>query len=130
MENELTIAEFDYYKTVEKDHGRIEIREYWLTSDIGWLESKTEWKGLQSICMVKEARIIGEEETTETQLYISSMPPKAKVIGEAIRIHWGIENSLHWVLDMAFREDECRKRKDNAAENFAILRHIAIFDRN
>lgn len=68
--------------------------------------------------MMKSAGIRGEERSTETRLYISSMPPEAKPIGEAIR--------SHWVLDMAFREDECRKRKDKAAENFAILRHIAL----
>ncbi len=117
VENNFTIAAFDYHKTVDKDHGRIEIREYWVTSDINWLESKKEWKGLRSICMVKSQRIIGELTTSETRLYISSMPPEAKPIGEAIR---------NWVLDMAFREDECRKRKDNEAENFAILRHITL----
>ena len=126
VENNFTIAVFDYHKTVDKDHGRIEIREYWVTSDINWLESKEEWKGLQSICMVKSQRIIGELTTSETRLYISSLQPVAKTIERAIRKHWAIENSLHWVLDMAFREDECRKRKDNEAENFAILRHITL----
>lgn len=126
VENEFNIAEFDYEKTVDKDHGRIEIREYWVTSEIEWLESKPEWKGLQSICMVKSTRTIGEEQTTETRFYIYSLPPEAKRVGEAIRSHWGIENSLHWVLDMAFREDGCRKRKDNAAENFSVLRRIAL----
>jgi predicted transposase YbfD/YdcC len=126
VENDFDIAEFDTHKSVDKDHGRIEVREYWVTSEIGWLGCKPEWKGLRSICMVKSSRTIGEEQTCETQFYISSLPPEAKRIGEAIRSHWGIENGLHWVLDMAFREDECRKRKDNAAENFAILRRIAL----
>ena len=76
--------------------------------------------------MVKSQRIIGELTTSETRLYISSLQPVAKTIERAIRKHWAIENSLHWVLDMAFREDECRKRKDNEAENFAILRHITL----
>lgn len=125
MENDFTTAVFDYHKSVDKDHGRIEVREYWATSDIDWLASKADWKGLRSICMARSVRIVGGEETTETRLYLSSMQPEAKVIGAAVRSHWGIENSLHWVLDMAFREDECRKRKKHAAENFAILRHIA-----
>jgi len=125
-EHNFTTAAFDYHKSVDKGHGRIEVREYWVSSDIGWLEPRKEYKGLQSICMVSSTRIVGEQQSGERRLYISSLPPEAKRIAEAIRGHWGIENALHWVLDMAFREDECRKWKDNAAENFAILRHIAL----
>ncbi len=76
--------------------------------------------------MVKSERIVGAKVSVETRYYISSLPSDAKQIGTAIRSHWGIENSLHWVLDMAFREDECRKRKDNSAENFAVLRRITL----
>ena len=75
--------------------------------------------------MVKTERIIGEEHT-EKRFFISSLKPQAALIGETARKLWGIENSLHWVLDVAFREDECRKRKDHSAENFAILRHVAL----
>lgn len=117
----------DYHKSdVDKDHGRIEIRECWATGKIDWLESKPKWKGLQSICMIKAHRTIGEVTTEETRLYISSVPPDAERLEQTVRAHWAIENSLHWVLDMAFREDECRKRKDHSAENFAILRHITL----
>jgi predicted transposase YbfD/YdcC len=115
---------FDYHKTIVKDHGRIEKREYWLTADIAWLTMKEEWKGLQSICMMKSERTLKEKTSTEIFYFISSLPADAKRVGAAIRSHWGIENSLHWVLDMAYREDECRKRKNHSAENFAILRHI------
>lgn len=121
-----SIAEFDSHKTVDKDHGRIEIRECWVTDDIGWLSMKDKWKNLQSICMVKAVRIIGEKRTEERRLYISSLKPRAHLISDVIRKHWGIENSLHWILDVAFREDECRKRKDNSAENFAMLRHLTL----
>ena len=76
--------------------------------------------------MMKTQRVIGESQSEETLLYISSLAAQAKMIGEVIRSHWGIENSLHWVLDIAFREDECRKRKDHSAENFAMLRRITL----
>ena len=125
-EQDFGIAEFDYNKTVDKDHGRIEIRECWVTDDIDWLSMKEQWAGLQSICMIKTQRIIGEEHSGETFFYISSLKPLAELIGETARKHWGIENSLQWVLDVAFREDECRKRKDHSAENFAILRHVTL----
>jgi predicted transposase YbfD/YdcC len=116
----------DYYRSVNKDHGRIEIRECWTTSNIDWIESREKWMGLKSICAIRSTRIIGEQETQETRYYISSLDLGARQMGKMIRAHWGVENSLHWVLDMVFREDECRKRKDNSAENFAIIRHITL----
>lgn len=139
-ENNFKIGLFDYHKTVEKDHGRIEIREYWTTDDIDWITYKDEWKGFASICMVRSERIIGNQSSVEERLYISSLESNAKKIGKAIRKHWGIENSLHWVLDIAFNEDtplnftigtlrsrdNCRKRKNNSAENFAILRRVVL----
>jgi predicted transposase YbfD/YdcC len=75
---------------------------------------------------MKTQRVIGESQSEETLFYISSLAPQAKMIGEVIRSHWGIDNSLHWVLDIAFREDEYRKRKDHSAENFAMLRRITL----
>jgi predicted transposase YbfD/YdcC len=87
---------------------------------------KDQWANLQSICMMKIQRQIGESQSEETLFYISSLAPQAQRIGEVIRSHWGIENSLHWVFDIAFREDECRKRKDHSAENFAMLRRITL----
>lgn len=125
QENNFDTAVFDYHRSVDKDHGRIEVREYWVTEDIDWLASKNKWKGLRSVCMVKSQRTIGEETETDTRFFISTLEPVAQTIGSAVRRHWGIENSLHWVLDVAFREDECRKRKGHAAENFAIVRHMA-----
>ena len=125
-DEDFSIAEFDYHKTVDKDHGRIEIRECWVTNEVGWLSMKDQWKDLQSICMVKTARIIGEERSEERLFYISSLKTQAQLLGDVVRRHWGIENSLHWVLDVAFREDECRKRKNHSAENFAMLRHLTL----
>lgn len=125
-EEELSKPPFDYHKTFVKDHGRIEKREYWVTDDIDWLQMKDEWKKIQSICMMKSERTIKGKTSKEMLYFITSLPADAENIGAAIRSHWGIENSLHWILDMAFREDECRKRKDHSAENFAILRHITL----
>ena len=122
---------FDHMKvsaktvTKEKGHGRIETREYFLETDIDWLPQKPEWAGLNAIGMVKskvwEKDILREE----TRYYITSLID-VTVFAKAVRAHWGIENSLHWCLDAVFREDLNRTRKDNSAENFAVIRHIAL----
>jgi len=114
------------YKTVEKGHGRIEARRYFISSDINWLTQKPEWSGLQSIGMVESERIVNEGKTVERRYYITSLSDNIGLFAKAVRGHWSIENSLHWVLDIAFREDESRIRKDNAPENLATLRHMAL----
>lgn len=119
----------DFHQTVEKDHGRIEIRRHWTISEpefIDYLNPDGVWAGFQSIGMVEAERRIGDETTCETRCYISSLSGNAQELGKAVRAHWGIENSVHWVLDVAFREDDSRVRKGNGAQNFAILRHIAL----
>jgi predicted transposase YbfD/YdcC len=116
----------DYAKTIDKDHGRIEIRECYTTSDIDWLSGKEEWKALQSIIMIRSSRTLANETSVENRFYISSLKADAHTLARVIREHWRIENSLHWVLDIAFREDECRIRKDHAPENFNTLRHLAV----
>lgn len=117
---------YDFQREIEKGHGRIEERKYWTTTDIDWLNKEHKWPGLVSIGMCEASRTIALETTVETRYFISSLPADAKLFATAVRSHWAIENSLHWVLDIAFREDDSRIRKDHAPENFAILRHIAL----
>jgi predicted transposase YbfD/YdcC len=117
---------YDSHKTVEKDHGRIETREYWITPDIDWLFGKEEWNKIKNIGMVRSERDIEGKISTETRYYITSIESDAEQFCKAVRGHWGIENKVHWVLDVAFREDACRIRKGFAAENLAVIRHIAL----
>ena len=111
--------------THDKDHGRIEMSEYALETEIGWLEEKSAWIGLNAIGMVKsrvwEKDILREE----TRFFITSLRD-AKLFAKAVCAHWGVENSLHYCLDVTFREDACRTRKDYSAENFAVIRKIAL----
>ena len=119
---------FEYEKTVNKDHGRIEIRECWTISDqevLRHLRGFANWKNLTTVSRIRSQRWIGEEKSCEDRYHIASILG-AKHILWAVRSHWGIENQLHWILDLAFDEDRCRIRKDHGAENFAVLRHIAL----
>jgi predicted transposase YbfD/YdcC len=119
----------DYHRTEEQGHGRREIRECWSTSDaeyLNYIGTLAAWRGLQSIAMIQAERQLGEETTVTRRYFISSQNSDAKLLLHAVRAHWEIENKVHWVLDIAFREDECRIRKGNGAENFAVLRHIAL----
>ena len=114
-------------ETVDGDHGRIEVRRCYATEDCEWVRRKAEWPGLRSIAMAESERSEGEAEAShERRYYISSLEADAKELNRVIRSHWSIENSLHWVLDIAFREDESRIRKDHGPENMATLRHIAL----
>ena len=117
---------FDYYEEVDKAHGRIETRRYWLTNHLECLSKPEKWFGLKSIGMAENETLRNGKVTIERRYFISSLLTDAKTFGHAVRSHWGIENSLHWVLDMSFREDESRIRKNNGAENFAVVRHLAL----
>ena len=117
---------FDYHETINGGHGKVEVRRYWTSSDIDWLEGKEDWRNLKTICMVERERHFKDKMESETSYYIGSIDNDAEKFGHAVRSHWGVENSLHWVLDVTFREDDSRIRKKNAPENFAVLRHIAL----
>ncbi|MEJ2228676.1 MAG: ISAs1 family transposase, partial [Alphaproteobacteria bacterium] len=105
------------HETVDGDHGRIETRKYTVFHDISWLTERHNWPGLNAIVMVESSREIGEKIEMETQVYITSFKGAAEQIAPAVRSHWAIENSLHWVMDMVFRDDDCRVREGNAAAN-------------
>ncbi len=113
------------HETVDGDHGRIETRAYTVIHDIAWLQKRHDWPGLQSVVMVESTRENGNKIEQETRFYITSLVLLAHQIGPVIRSHWAVENSLHWVLDMIFRDDECRVRKDHAPANFTTLKHMA-----
>ena len=116
-----------FFLTFDKGHGRIESRHCWVANDaLPHINGSQNCEGLKTIVMVEAERTEKEETTIEHRYYISSAEDSAKKILSASREHWGIETSLHWKLDIAFREDESRIRKGNGAENFAILRHIAL----
>ena len=119
----------DFHETVYKAHGRLEVRRHWTIVEpeyLQYLNTKERWVGLQSIGMVEAERHSDERVARETRYYIASLGRDAKRFAAAVRGHWGIENSVHWVLDIAFREDECRVREGHSPENFAVLRHIAL----
>lgn len=122
-------VDHDYYKTTDEDHGRIEIRECWVIDPRQWPDlfpNLAEWKKLRSIVMVRAERQLPDKVSQETRYYISSREPDAKLLLNASRSHWGIENSLHWVLDVAFDEDDSRIRSGQAPQNMAVLRHMAV----
>lgn len=112
-------------ETVDGDHGRIETRRTTVIHDVAWLRARHDWPGLKSIVVVESTRRIGDKIDSETRLYITSLALIAALVGPIIRSHWAIENSLHWVMDMVFRDDECRVRTQNAPANFTTLKHMA-----
>jgi predicted transposase YbfD/YdcC len=117
----------DFNETHNTGHGRTEIRRCWTTNMVESVSHLEEWKGLQSLVMIEAERTVAGKTSTEHRYYISSCKSiSAQSALQAARKHWGIENELHWVLDVVFREDDCRVRAGNAAENFAVMRHLSL----
>jgi predicted transposase YbfD/YdcC len=112
-------------ETVDGDHGRIETRKFTVIHEVEWLLTRHKWPGLKGIVVVESRRESGDKVETETRLFITSSTMDAERLGPFVRGHWAVENSLHWVLDMVFRDDECRMRTQNAPVNFATIKHIA-----
>lgn len=118
-----------YAKTINKGHGRVEIRECWAIERLDYLEAlrtAEDWPELRSLIMVRAERRLGTEVSLERRYYISSLPEHAERLLMIIRSHWGVENELHWCLDVAFHEDDSRIRKGDGAQNFSFLRRLAL----
>lgn len=129
VDSDFTAYDYDYARTVDKNHGRIEVRHCWtidFPSLFGCLRGADKWRGLTTLVKVRSERYVGDKHSVEDRYFIASYRERAAHILQHTREHWCIENSLHWVLDIAFREDDSRIRKGNGPQNFAILRHIAL----
>ena len=113
------------HETIDGDHGRIETRTYTAIHDVAWLQERHDWPGLNGVVMVESKREIDGKIQQETRFYITSLALLAHALGPMIRAHWAVENSLHWIMDMIFRDDECRIRTENAPANFTTLKHMA-----
>jgi len=126
LENQFKGVNPSYHEESERGHGRVETRQIWTVETPAWLADQEKWKNLRVIGMVSATRKTGTKETVERRFYLSSLANEAPKLGAAVRAHWGIENTLHWSLDVVFQEDRCRVRQGNASENFAVLRHLAL----
>ena len=113
-------------ETIDGDHGRIETRRTTVVHDVAWLQEQHDWPGLKGLIMVESLREIGTREERETRYYLTSSASRAERLAPLVRGHWAIENSLHWIMDMTFHDDQCRIRTDNAPENFVALKHMAV----
>ena len=119
-------ADCEYYETTEKSRGRLEKREIWSTSKLDWLPQVDEWDNLNTLICVKSTRKIKEKTSGEMRYYISSLIASAKEIGCAARSHWGVENRVHWQLDVSYGEDRSKVRKDNGPENLSVLKRCTL----
>lgn len=125
QENGFKDAAISRFETLDGEHGRIETRRYTVIHDVEWLRERHDWPGLKGIVIVESQREIDGATTRQTRFYITSLTLGASAVGPMIRDHWAIENSLHWVMDMVFRDDECRLRTENAPANFTTIKHMA-----
>ena len=113
-------------ETVDKGHGRMETRRYYQSANLDWFADRAAWEGLQTVGMVEAHREIRGKLSVERRYYLSSLPLDAQTFARAVREHWGVENQLHWVLDVQMNEDQCRARTGHAAENLGLLRRLVL----
>ena len=116
----------DFYEEADKGHGRLEIRRHWITAQTGWITPRAEWEGLRCVGLVERERHTAAGVSVERAFYLCSIAPDARLFARAVRGHWGVENSLHWRLDVLFQEDQGRARTRFAAANLAALRKLAL----
>jgi len=114
------------WQTVEKDHGQIETRRYYQSTELDWFADRSKWEGLRSVGMVEAVRELNGVCSVERRYYLSSLVLDVELFARAVRAHWGVENKVHWVMDVCFREDQSRARSGYAAENLATLRRLAL----
>ena len=127
IQDDFAGSQHDYWEQTEKGHGRIEIRRVWCTGEAHWIQLSEQWPGLASLGAVECERILGDKHSRDRRYFISSLDGRsAQRIGQAVRDHWGVENGLHWSLDVSFGEDACRVRANYAAENFSRLKRIGL----
>lgn len=120
------VAELDFFETTEKDHGRVETRRFWQSDKVEWFADRDQWEGLRSFGAVESVRDIGGTVTTERRYYLLSLARGVRTFAKASRQHWGVENCVHWLLDVTFKEDQSRAREGHAAQNLATLRRLAL----
>jgi len=122
----VSAATLAQWETVDKEHGRLDTRRYYQSAELDWFADRAKWEGLRSVGMVEATREVGGKTTVERRYYLTSLPLGVETFARAVRGHWGVENKLHWVLDVWFREDQSRARAGHAAENLATLRRLAL----
>ncbi len=126
ISNDFNDASVTRDQTVDGDHGRIETRTTTVIEDVAWLQERHNWPGLKAVVMVESIREVNDRSERETRFYVTSRLLPAEQAGRIVRDHWAIENSLHWVMDMVLRDDECRVRTNHAPANFTTIKHMAL----
>ena len=119
-------VEHDFHRTINKGHGRTEIRRHWTMPVTELFFDESKWAGLQSVGLIESVRKIDGEITTNKRYYLNSFSSEAQVLAHAVRSHWGVENNVHWILDVAFKEDDCPVHSDHAPENLSQLRKMSL----